>query len=74
MKVHIFNVEHGNCIAVELPSSELIMIDCGHNSTTGWRPSKWVKDQGGVLLNLTVTNFDVLFIIPPACNQGPLRF
>ena len=58
MVIHIFNVEHGNCSLVILPSGERIMIDCGHNSTTGWRPSYWVSQNGGWITNLTITNFD----------------
>jgi beta-lactamase superfamily II metal-dependent hydrolase len=58
MKVHIFDVEHGNCCAIEFSSGECMMIDCGHNSSTGWRPSRWVLSRGGELTNLTISNFD----------------
>lgn len=34
------------------------MIDCGHNSSTGWRPSQWVRANGGWITNLTVSNTD----------------
>ena len=57
MKVHIFDVEHGNCCAIEFSSGECMMIDCGHNSSTGWRPSRWVLSKGGELTNLTISNF-----------------
>jgi beta-lactamase superfamily II metal-dependent hydrolase len=58
MKVHVFDVEHGNCSLIEFPSGEYMMIDCGHNSSTDWRPSNWLSARGGELTNLTITNFD----------------
>ena len=58
MEIHIFDVEHGNCGLVIMPSGERMMLDCGHNSTTGWRPSQWILENGGWLTNLTITNYD----------------
>ena len=58
MQIYIFDVEHGSCNAVIAPSGELILIDCGHNSTRGWRPSDWVIEKGAVITNLTITNMD----------------
>lgn len=58
MEVHIFDVEHGNCAAIISPAGRLLMIDCGHNDTTGWRPSAWVKARGQAISCLTITNFD----------------
>ena len=58
MEVHIFDVEHGSCAAVISPSGHLLMIDCGHNDTTGWRPWAWVAARGQPIANLTITNFD----------------
>lgn len=58
MEVYIFDVEHGSCNAVIAPSGELILIDCGHNSTRGWRPSDWIYQRGGEITNLTITNMD----------------
>lgn len=37
-------------------------------------PTAAAMQKSAVKTSITVTNFDVLFIIPPACNQGPLRF
>src|SRR5215471_17396313 len=45
MRVHIFDVEHGECNALETPSGELILIGVGHNSSTNWRPSSWLKQR-----------------------------
>jgi beta-lactamase superfamily II metal-dependent hydrolase len=59
MEIHIFDVEHGNCCIIVFPSGESMMIDCGHNGTTGWRPSNWVLDNlDGDLTDLTISNFD----------------
>jgi beta-lactamase superfamily II metal-dependent hydrolase len=58
MQVYIFDVEHGSCNAVIAPSGELLLIDCGHNDTRGWRPSSWVVENGSVITNLTITNMD----------------
>ena len=32
MRIHIFDVEHGACAAIETPTGHLLMIDCGHKS------------------------------------------
>ena len=58
MEVHIFDVEHGSCAAIMTPSGHLMMIDAGHNGTTGWRPSEWVKGRYSAIECLVVTNFD----------------
>ena len=54
MKVHVFDVEHGNCMLVEFPFGERMMIDCGHNSISGWGPVEWLCKNGGWITNLTV--------------------
>lgn len=58
MEVHIFDVEHGSCNAIIAPSGNLLLIDSGHNDTTGWRPSNWIARQGMSIANLTISNFD----------------
>jgi beta-lactamase superfamily II metal-dependent hydrolase len=58
MEVHIFDVEHGSCNVVVAPSEEIILIDCGHNDTTGWRPSDWFLQNNYEISNLTITNTD----------------
>lgn len=58
MEVHIFDVEHGSCNAVIAPSGDLLLVDCGHNDTTGWRPSNWIAGRGRSVANLTISNFD----------------
>lgn len=75
MEVHIFDVEHGNCAAVITPSGKLMMIDCGHNDSTGWRPSKWVAARRQAVSCLTVTNFDEDHVtdLPNLCKVAQIE-
>jgi beta-lactamase superfamily II metal-dependent hydrolase len=59
--LRVFDVEHGACTMLLAPNNgRLAMIDSGHNSTTGWRPSSFVRGQLGRsrLDYLFVTNAD----------------
>jgi len=56
MRVEIFNVEHGFCALVTGRSGEQILVDCGHNSATGWRPSEHPLKRPLDLL--VITNYD----------------
>ena len=58
MHVRIFDVEHGGCAAIETPNNHLILVDCGHNSSTGWRPSSWIRFSHHSPSCLYVTNID----------------
>src|SRR4051794_2763020 len=58
MKVHIFDVEHGECSVIETPTGELILIGAGHNSTTGWRPSSWFRQRNKRPSWVVMTNLD----------------
>jgi beta-lactamase superfamily II metal-dependent hydrolase len=58
MKVHIFDVEHGECSAIETPTGELVLIGLGHNSSTGWRPSAWARARGQRPSQVVLTNLD----------------
>lgn len=61
MYLRIFDVEHGACAMVLAPSGQrFAMIDSGDNATTGWRPSKYIKNtlKKGVLDYLFITNAD----------------
>lgn len=59
MKVQIFDVEHGACALVTTDTGAHLLIDCGHNSTTGWRPSIYLPAQGVTsLAGLIITNYD----------------
>lgn len=59
MRLEIFDVEHGQCALLTGDAGELMMLDCGHNSTTGWRPSTHLAQLGVSTLDwLVVTNYD----------------
>ena len=46
MKVEIFDVEHGGCAFITANSGARMLIDCGSNSSTGWRPSLYLSRIG----------------------------
>ena len=59
MKVEIFDVEHGGCALVTADSGARMLIDCGFNSSTGWRPSLHLPRIGiGAVEMFVVTNYD----------------
>ena len=58
MHIYVMDVEHGNCVALMLPSGHIWMVDCGHNGSTGWRPSDWLVHNELALHILTVSNLD----------------
>jgi beta-lactamase superfamily II metal-dependent hydrolase len=43
--IRIFDVEHGACAIMQAPNGRIAMIDCGHNSYTGWRPSVYIRHE-----------------------------
>jgi beta-lactamase superfamily II metal-dependent hydrolase len=64
MLLRVFDVEHGACAMLAAPTGTnadaLAMIDCGHNNSTGWRPSHFIRRtlQRGWLDYLLITNAD----------------
>ena len=59
MKIEIFDVELGNCILVTADTGARMMIDCGHNGSTGWRPSVHLPAKGICAIELlVVSNYD----------------
>lgn len=61
--LQIFNVEHGACALLTTPTGvggwRRVLIDCGHNSTTGWYPGRHLRNLGATSLEqLIVTNYD----------------
>ncbi|MCC7479296.1 MBL fold metallo-hydrolase [bacterium] len=46
MDVRIFDVEHGDCILILSEAGESVLVDCGYNRSTGWRPSDALAEQG----------------------------
>lgn len=59
MKVTIFDVEHGACALITSPIGLHTLIDCGFNSTTGFRPSIYLPSTGIFRLHrLIISNYD----------------
>ena len=59
MILEIFDVEHGACALVTTNNGKLILIDCGHNASTGWRPGTALRRRGITAIDrLIVTNYD----------------
>ena len=59
MKVEIFDVAHGGCALVTSDSGTRMLIDCGFNSLTGWRPSLHLPRIGIEAVEMfVVTNYD----------------
>ncbi len=46
MDIRVYDVEHGDCILILSSKNESILIDCGYNSSTGWKPSEGLLKQG----------------------------
>jgi beta-lactamase superfamily II metal-dependent hydrolase len=59
MILEIANVEHGACALITTSNGKRVMIDCGHNSTTGWRPGNALVGNGIYNLDrLIISNYD----------------
>ena len=59
MWLQVFDVEHGACSLLTADNDARLMIDCGHNATTGWKPGTYLKQQGvAQLAMLALTNYD----------------
>lgn len=59
MKLEIFDVEHGGCALLTCDNGTHLMIDCGHNATTGWYPGDMLASRGIIYLHaLANTNYD----------------
>lgn len=61
--LQVFDVEHGACALFTVPDVgggfKRLMIDCGHNSTTGYRPGDHLRRLNvGYLDQLVITNYD----------------
>lgn len=63
MQVQLFDVEHGSCALITAPNGKHVLIDCGHNDATGFRPSGYLAGLGldGTtrrLTKLVISNVD----------------
>lgn len=46
MDIRIYDVEHGDCVLILSTQNEAVLVDCGYNSTTRWRPTDGLVKQG----------------------------
>ena len=67
MEIKIFDVEHGFCsyikemvrTTISRSDFKTILIDCGYNSTSGFRPSSYLKNDGCNRIDqLIISNYD----------------
>jgi len=59
MILEIFDVEHGACALITTSNGKRVMIDCGDNSTTGWKPDVELIARGiWSIEKLIVSNYD----------------
>lgn len=59
MRIEIFDVEHGACALITDDQNQRIMVDCGHNASTGWKPGTYLRGIGVTYLQkLWITNYD----------------
>jgi beta-lactamase superfamily II metal-dependent hydrolase len=60
MILRVFDVEHGACAMLTGPNNALAVIDCGTNSSTGWRPNTYIRQtlQRTQVEYLLITNVD----------------
>jgi len=60
--LEIFDVEHGACAMLTIPYGQgyrRMMVDCGHNSSSGWTPARHLRRLGtSKLERLVITNYD----------------
>jgi beta-lactamase superfamily II metal-dependent hydrolase len=59
MRLQVFDVEHGACSLLTADNGTRLMVDCGHNATTQWKPGTHLRQQNIYTLNmLAITNYD----------------
>lgn len=59
MDISIFDVGHGFCSALFADNGNVMLVDCGANEETGFRPSRFLPAVGcGEVQMLVVSNYD----------------
>lgn len=59
MRVEIFDVEHGACALITAATGSRMLVDCGWNASSGWRPSVHLPNVGIRSVDMfVVTNYD----------------
>jgi beta-lactamase superfamily II metal-dependent hydrolase len=86
MFLEIFDVEHGACALITTSNGKRVVIDCGHNATTGWNPTTELIARGIWSLDqLIISNYDedhvsgfpnlaALIHDPPPLKWSDLRY
>jgi beta-lactamase superfamily II metal-dependent hydrolase len=59
MEIRIFDVEHGFCAYIIADNGNAMLIDCGHNTYTGFRQSNYLRANGCTgIEQLIISNYD----------------
>ena len=59
MMINIFNVEHGFCSLIVADNRNIVLIDCGINNSTGFKPSDFLHALSVQNIQyLIISNFD----------------
>lgn len=59
MEIRIFDVSHGFCAYIIADNGNVMLIDCGHNHETGFRPSSYLKHNGcSAIQRFIISNYD----------------
>ena len=59
MRITIFDVQHGFCAYLVANNHNCMLIDCGHNEDTGFRPSNYLPSSGCTgIERFIVSNYD----------------
>lgn len=54
LDIKIFNVDRGFCAAINTGNSHTILLDCGYNSQTGFRPAQYIFQQRNHFLDSVI--------------------
>jgi beta-lactamase superfamily II metal-dependent hydrolase len=59
VEIRIFDVEHGFCAYIIADNHNVMLIDCGYNHSTGFRPSNYLPANGcSGIERLIISNYD----------------
>lgn len=76
MEIKIFNVEHGFCAYIIADNRNVMLVDCGHNSNTDFRPSDYLIATGCSGIEwFVVSNYDEdhLSDLPQLRHRFPIQ-
>lgn len=59
VRLQIFDVQHGACAHLTSDNDRHMLIDCGQNSDSGWKPGTHLYERGILAIDqLPITNYD----------------